>query len=85
MFWVVLWVRCLFLYLGLLIGGNPCRLLFWDLVLIRIRNRLYGWKSRFLFFGGRLILLKVVLPYLPVYALSFFKAPLGTISSIESY
>jgi len=42
------------------------------------------WKSRFLSFGGRLILIKFVLSSLPVYALSFFKAPSGIISSIES-
>ncbi|GAU45519.1 hypothetical protein TSUD_186760 [Trifolium subterraneum] len=41
----------------------------------RLKNRLSGWKSRFLSFGGRLVLLKVVLTSLPVYALSFFKAP----------
>jgi len=34
--------------------------------------------------GGRLVLLKSVLSSLPVYALSFFKAPAGIISSIES-
>ncbi|PNX61786.1 cysteine-rich receptor-like protein kinase, partial [Trifolium pratense] len=44
-------------------------------VLTRIKNRLSGWKSRFLSFGGRLVLLKSVLTSLPVYALSFFKAP----------
>nr|ABD28747.2 Putative non-LTR retroelement reverse transcriptase, related [Medicago truncatula] len=43
-----------------------------------------GWQSWFLSFGGRLILLKSVLTALPVYALSFFKAPSGIISSIES-
>ncbi|PNY15039.1 cysteine-rich receptor-like protein kinase, partial [Trifolium pratense] len=73
-----------FLYLGLQIGGDPRRLSFWEPVLIRIKNRLSGWKSRFLSFGGRLVLLKSVLTSLPVYALSFFKAPSGTISSIES-
>ncbi|GAU16239.1 hypothetical protein TSUD_298710 [Trifolium subterraneum] len=73
-----------FLYLGLPIGGDPRRLVFWEPVLTRIRNRLSGWKSRFLSFGGRLILLKSVLTSLPVYALSFFKAPSGTISSIDS-
>jgi hypothetical protein len=35
-------------------------------------------------FGGRLVLLKSVLSSLPVYALSFFRAPSGIISSIES-
>ncbi|GAU37824.1 hypothetical protein TSUD_63860 [Trifolium subterraneum] len=57
---------------------------FWEPVLTRIQNRLSGWKSRFLSFGGHLILLKSVLTSLPVYALSFFKAPSDTISSIES-
>jgi hypothetical protein len=73
-----------FLYLGLPIGGDPRRLGFWEPVLTRIRNILSGWQSRFLSFGGRLVLLKFVLTSLPVYALSFFKAPAGTISSIDS-
>ncbi|MCI32708.1 RNA-directed DNA polymerase (Reverse transcriptase), partial [Trifolium medium] len=64
-----------FQYLGLPIGGDPRRLSFWDPVLTRIQNRLSGWKSRFLSFGGHLIFLKSVLTSLPVYALSFFKAP----------
>jgi len=38
----------------------------------------------FLSFGGRLVLLKSVMSSLPVYFLSFFKAPTGIISSIES-
>jgi hypothetical protein len=65
-----------FLYLGLPIGGDPRRLGLWEPVLARIRNRLSGWKSRFLSFGGRLVLLKAVLTSMPVYVLSFFKAPL---------
>jgi len=73
-----------FLYLGLPIGGDPRRLLFWEPVVNRIKARLSGWHSRFLSFGGRLILLKSVLTALPVYALFFFKAPSGIISSIES-
>ncbi|MCI12876.1 putative non-LTR retroelement reverse transcriptase related protein, partial [Trifolium medium] len=66
-----------FLYLGLPIGGDPRRLDFWEPVLTRIKNRLSGWKSHFLSFGGHLILLKSVLTSLPIYALSFFKAPSG--------
>jgi mannosylglycoprotein endo-beta-mannosidase len=74
--------RVSFLYLGLPIGGDPRRLGFWESMLSRIRNRLSGWKSRFLSFSGRLVLLKYVLTSLPVYALSFFQAPAGTIASI---
>ncbi|RHN59920.1 putative reverse transcriptase zinc-binding domain-containing protein [Medicago truncatula] len=43
----------------------------------RIKSRLSGWNSRYLSFGGRLVLLKSVLSSLPVYVLSFFKAPSG--------
>ncbi|WJX73507.1 hypothetical protein P8452_57279 [Trifolium repens] len=64
-----------FLYLGLPISGDLRRLGFWEPVLTHIRNRLSGWQSRFLSFGGRLVLLKSVLTSLSVYALSFFKAP----------
>ena len=73
-----------FLYLGLSIGGNPRRLAFWDPGLRTIKSRLSGWKSRFLSFGVRLTLLKYVLTSLRVYALSFFKALSGIISSIKS-
>jgi len=71
-----------FLYLGLPIGGNPRRLS--NPIVNRIKSRLSGWQSRFLSFGGRLVLLKSVMTALPVYALSFFKAPSSIISSIES-
>ncbi|PNX54676.1 ribonuclease H [Trifolium pratense] len=70
-----------FLYLSLPIGGDMS---FWEPVLSRIRNILSGWKSHFLSFGGRLVLLKSVLTSFPVYPLSFFKAPSCIISSIES-
>jgi len=73
-----------FVYLGMPIGGNSRRLSFWEPLLNRIRSRLAGWSSKHLSFGDRLILLKSVLSSLPVYALSFFKAPSGIISSIES-
>jgi len=71
-----------FLYLGLSIGGDPRKLAFWEPVIDTIKTRLAGWQSRFLSFGGRLILLKSVLTSLPVYALSFLKAPSCIISLI---
>ncbi|GAU30447.1 hypothetical protein TSUD_392600 [Trifolium subterraneum] len=47
------------------------------LVGVNIPDSWLGWQSRFLSFGGRLVLLKSVLTSLPVYVLSFFKAPSG--------
>jgi len=73
-----------FVYLGLPIGGNAQRLSFWDPLITRIKTRLSAWKSKHLSLGGRLVLLNSVLSSLPVYALSFFKAPSGIISFIES-
>ena len=76
--------KILFLYLGLSIGGDPRKLVFWELVIATIKTRLSRWQSRFLSSGGRLVLLKYVLTSLPVYALSFFKALSSIISLIES-
>jgi len=73
-----------FVYLGLSIGGDSRRLIFWEPLLRSIKSRLSGYNSRFLSFGGRLVLLKFVLTSLPVYALSFFKALSGIISSLNS-
>ena len=73
-----------FTYLGLPIGGDSRKLSFWKPVLDRIVAHLSSWNNKFLSFGGRLVLLKSVLSSVPVYFLSFFKAPTGIISSIES-
>ncbi|GAU20019.1 hypothetical protein TSUD_273540 [Trifolium subterraneum] len=73
-----------FLYLGLPIGGDSRRIQFWKPLLDKIHKRLSVWKCKNLSFGGRLVLLKSVLSSIPVYFLSFFKAPSGIISSLES-
>lgn len=57
-----------FVYLGLSIGGDPKRLIFWEPVLRSIKYRLSGFNSRFLSFGGCLIILKEVLISLPFYS-----------------
>jgi len=73
-----------FVYLGLSIGGDSRKLSFWKLVVDRVVARLSAWNNQFLSLGGCMVLLKSVLSSLPVYFLSFFKAPAGIISSIES-
>ena len=73
-----------FVYLGLPIGGDARKLSFWKHVIDRIIARLSVWNNKFLSFDVRLILLKFVLSSLSIYFFSFFKAPTGIISSIES-
>jgi len=73
-----------FCVFGAAYRGDPQKLNFWKPIVNSIIARLSSWKSKFLSLGSRLILLKSVLSSLPVYFLSFFKAPVGIISSIES-
>ena len=73
-----------FVYLGLPIGGDSRKLSFWKPVADRIVAHMSSWSNKFLSFDGRLVLLNSFLSSLPVYFLSFFKAPGGIISSIES-
>nr|KYP48620.1 Putative ribonuclease H protein At1g65750 family [Cajanus cajan] len=47
-------------------------------------KKLSKWKSKLLSFGGRLVLLKSVLHSISIHFLSFFKAPKGIISHLES-
>jgi len=73
-----------FLYSGFPIGGDSRKMSFWKPVVNRIVARMSSLNNNFLSFGGRLVLLKYVMSSLPVYFLSFFKAPAGIISSLES-
>ncbi|PNX92269.1 cysteine-rich receptor-like protein kinase [Trifolium pratense] len=66
-----------FKYLGLPIGANPRRIATWQPVIDAVRFRLSGWKHSQLSIGGRVVILKSVLSAIPVYYLSFFKAPSG--------
>ena len=74
-----------FVYLGLPIGGNVRRLAFWEPLLNRIKSRLSVWNCKHLSLGGRLVLLKSVMSSLPVYTLSFFKAPSCIVSILNCF
>lgn len=73
-----------FIYLGLPVGADAWRKSTWQHVLEKIRGRLSAWNSKFLSLGGEIVLLKSVLHALPIYYLSFFKAPEGIIDVIGS-
>lgn len=65
-----------FLYLGMSIGANPKRVSTWKPVVDKIRRkRLSSWKQKRLSIGGRICLIKSILTAIPLYYLSFFRAP----------
>ena len=73
-----------FTYLGLTIGGNPSRCSFWEPVVSKIRKKLFLWKGRNLSFAGRVCLIKSVINAIPLFYLSFFKAPIGVCKEITN-
>jgi len=62
-----------FKYLGMPIGGNPRRSMFWNPVVDKIRSRLLRWKGILLSMASRLCLIKSVISALPLSYFSFFK------------
>lgn len=67
-------------YLDILIEENPKKKEIWKKVVHSMRNILSRWKNKHLSLGGRVVLLKFVMFAIPIYFLSFFKAPEGIIS-----
>ena len=63
-----------FTYLGLEVGGNPRKKIFWEPVLNKLKSRLNVWKGRFLSMAGRICLIKSVITAIPLYYMSLFRA-----------
>ncbi|KAF1887995.1 hypothetical protein Lal_00024004, partial [Lupinus albus] len=72
-----------FNFLGIPVSVNPRRLSTWSPVLEAFKKKLSLWHLKFLSFGGRVALLKSVMCSLPIYFLSFYKAPMSVISEID--
>ncbi|XVF32290.1 hypothetical protein REPUB_Repub17cG0069200 [Reevesia pubescens] len=72
-----------FKYLGLLVGSNPRKLEFWKPIIDKVRSKLSLWKKKTLSFGGRLVLINLVLTSLPLFFMSLFKALKGVILKID--
>jgi len=76
-----------FKYLGVSIGGNPRKVEFQRQIIHNIESRLFMLKGKLLFMVGRLCLIKSVITTLPLFYMSFFKAPklvCKTITKIKS-
>ncbi|GKV32054.1 hypothetical protein SLEP1_g40687 [Rubroshorea leprosula] len=83
------WVLCCkvgvfpFKYLGIPIGGSSRRKAFWKPLVELFSKKLSTWKGRYLSFGGRITLINSVLSSLPVFWMSVYLIPKGTILSLD--
>lgn len=64
-----------FRFLGIMIGVNPRRKKVWEKIVNNVKSRLMSWLGKFIFIGARVTLIKAALNAIPVYTLSFYKAP----------
>ncbi|XP_058747108.1 uncharacterized protein LOC131620105 [Vicia villosa] len=64
-----------FKFLGVIVGGNPRSITFWEPVLVNMRAKLSPWIGSMLSIGGRVALINSVLTNLPIYYMSFYKLP----------
>jgi len=76
-----------FKYLGVSIGGNPRKVEFWRPIVHNIESRLSMRKGKILSIVERLCMIKSVITALPLFYMSFLKAPklvCKTIRKIQS-
>ncbi|CAL1362079.1 unnamed protein product [Linum trigynum] len=71
-------------YLGFPLGAKVNAISTWDPIINKFEQRLDGWKSRFLSFGGRLVLNKSTLSGQPIYFFSLLRAPIGVLNRFEA-
>ncbi|XP_060195442.1 uncharacterized protein LOC132624727 [Lycium barbarum] len=72
-----------FMYLGCPIYHCRRKKEFFNSLILKIMNRLQGWKGKMLSFGGRAIFIKHVLQSMPIHMLSAFNPPSGIIRQIH--
>ncbi|GKV01050.1 hypothetical protein SLEP1_g13646 [Rubroshorea leprosula] len=70
-------------YLGITIGGSCKSTAFWKPMVDIFERKLASWKGRYLCLGGRITLINSVLSSLPVFWMSMYLIPKGTILLLD--
>ncbi|XP_058751041.1 uncharacterized protein LOC131624069 [Vicia villosa] len=72
-----------FKFLGVWVGEGANKRRVWKDVVTNIKSRFSTWKGRNISIGGRVTLIGLVLSAIPIFTLSFFKAPSKVIQEIR--
>lgn len=73
----------LFQYLGYTLNTGRCKKIYFSARVQSVRNKLDGWKAKFLTSSGQLILIWHVFQALPIYILVAMNPPLGILRELE--
>ncbi|KAH1193918.1 putative ribonuclease H protein [Glycine max] len=73
-----------FIYLGMPIGVNPRRKVVWEPIIRNFEAKLNKWNHRSISMAGRITLINAVLTALPLFYMSFFRAPSAVIKRLTT-
>ncbi|XP_019259367.1 PREDICTED: uncharacterized protein LOC109237508 [Nicotiana attenuata] len=74
-----------FTYLGCPIYAGRKKICFFDNMVTKVVKRLNRWQGKTLTYGGREVLIKSILQFLPTYSLTDLNPPKGTLNLIEKH
>lgn len=72
-----------FIYLGCPIFYGRKRCSYFVDIIKKVTRRISSWQNKFIFFGGKIILVNHVLQSLPIYLLSALSPPKGVIRKLH--
>ncbi|CAK8569711.1 unnamed protein product [Lathyrus sativus] len=64
-----------FRFLGVLVGDSPRKSYMWKELIKSLQRKLVVWRGKHLSMAGKVVLINSVMNVIPVYTLSFYKAP----------
>ena len=74
-----------FRYLGIPMNHKRLNNKDWKMVEDRFQKKLSSWKGKLLSYGGRLVLINLVLISLAMFMMSFFEVPKGILKKLDFY
>ncbi|XP_058741530.1 uncharacterized protein LOC131613910 [Vicia villosa] len=72
-----------FKYLGVKVGDSPRKVSMWKELINQIKARLATWRGKHLNMAGRVTMINTVLNAIPMFSLSFYRAPNKVINDIR--
>ncbi|XP_058742136.1 uncharacterized protein LOC131614590 [Vicia villosa] len=73
-----------FKFLGVKVGDSPRKLTMWKELIAHLKKRLAVWRGFHINIAGKVVLINSVLNMIPIYSLSFYKAPSKVLKEIKS-